>query len=63
MDACFRLKRRIVSSHAKDPSLSQGNAYFTEEGLYRKHLLKYTDQEEVSYSMFTSLSTVLMLPL
>jgi hypothetical protein len=54
MDACFRLKRRIVSSHAKDPSLSQGNAYFTEEGPYRKHLLNYTDQAEVIFfSYFT----------
>jgi hypothetical protein len=47
MDACFRLKRCMASSHAKDPSLSEGSAYFVEESSYRKHLLKYTDQVEV----------------
>ncbi|TDL20498.1 hypothetical protein BD410DRAFT_725441 [Rickenella mellea] len=48
IDACFRLKRRDVSSRAKDPGLGTGWAYFVEDEPYREHLLKYTDQQEMS---------------
>lgn len=47
IDACFRLKRRDVSSREKDPGLGTGWAYFVEDEPYREHLLKYTDQQEV----------------
>jgi hypothetical protein len=47
LDACFRLKRRIVSSEKKDPGLGTGWGYFVEDEPYRKYLLTVTDQEEV----------------
>ncbi|KAJ7693185.1 hypothetical protein B0H17DRAFT_907949, partial [Mycena rosella] len=48
IDACFRLKRRLVSSEAKDPGLGTGMAYFTEDAPFRKFLLTVTDQKEMS---------------
>ncbi|KAJ7840610.1 hypothetical protein B0H14DRAFT_3458005 [Mycena olivaceomarginata] len=48
MDACFRLKRRMVSSELKDPSLADGLAYLVESGPYRGWLLTMTDQKEMS---------------
>ncbi|TDL18801.1 hypothetical protein BD410DRAFT_727959 [Rickenella mellea] len=48
IDACFRLKRRNVSSRVKDPGLGTGWAYFVEDEPYRKHLLSCTDQQEMS---------------
>ncbi|KAF7337193.1 CxC2 domain-containing protein [Mycena sanguinolenta] len=48
LDACFRLKRRMVSSWAKDPSLSGGWAYFVESPEYREFLMTVTDQKEMS---------------
>ncbi|KAJ7912863.1 hypothetical protein B0H13DRAFT_2232401 [Mycena leptocephala] len=48
MDACFRLKRRLVSSELKDPALGSGWAYTVETGPYRKYLLTVTDQKEMS---------------
>jgi hypothetical protein len=47
MDACFRLKWRLVSSELKDPALGSGWAYTVETGPYRKYLLTVTDQKEV----------------
>jgi hypothetical protein len=47
LDACFRLKRRIVSSEKKDPGLGTGWGYFVEDEPYRKYLLTVTDQDEV----------------
>ncbi|KAJ7592036.1 hypothetical protein C8J56DRAFT_781105 [Mycena floridula] len=41
MDANFKLKRKGVSSEAKDPSLSDGAAYFVAEKPYQEHLEKY----------------------
>jgi hypothetical protein len=52
IDACFRLKRRLVSSVLKDPSLGSGWAYMVETMLYRSYLLTVTDQKEVSLSGF-----------
>ncbi|KAJ6458082.1 hypothetical protein C8R47DRAFT_995450, partial [Mycena vitilis] len=48
MDACFRLKRRLVSSYLKDPPLSAGRAYLVDCFPYREHLLTVTDQKEMS---------------
>ncbi|KAF8874887.1 hypothetical protein CPB84DRAFT_1853471 [Gymnopilus junonius] len=41
LDANFRLKRKIVSSHAADPGLSQGWAYFVQEDEFKNFLHKY----------------------
>ncbi|KAJ7598527.1 hypothetical protein C8J56DRAFT_769409 [Mycena floridula] len=43
MDANFKLKRKGVSSEAKDPSLSDGAAYFVAEKPYQEYLEKYKD--------------------
>ncbi|KAJ7876897.1 hypothetical protein B0H14DRAFT_2713442, partial [Mycena olivaceomarginata] len=48
IDACFRLKRRLISSELKDPSLAPGWAYMLEAMRYRKYLLTVTDQKEMS---------------
>ncbi|KAF7358018.1 hypothetical protein MVEN_00848900 [Mycena venus] len=48
LDACFRLKWRMVSSWAKDPSLSSGWAYLVEYPAYHEFLLTVTDQKEMS---------------
>ncbi|KAJ7096584.1 hypothetical protein B0H15DRAFT_773847, partial [Mycena belliarum] len=48
IDACFRLKRRLVSSELKDPGLGTGWAYFTEDAPFRKYLLTVTDQKEMN---------------
>lgn len=49
LDACFRLKRGLVSSELKDPGLGTGMAYMTENLPYRKYLLTVTDQKEVCF--------------
>ncbi|KAG2094383.1 uncharacterized protein F5147DRAFT_747814 [Suillus discolor] len=38
IDANFRLKRRLVSSDAKDPGLTRGWGYFVEEHQYKTYL-------------------------
>ncbi|KAJ3965283.1 hypothetical protein EV361DRAFT_873331 [Lentinula raphanica] len=48
IDACFRLKRRLVSSEARDPDLDVGGSYFTEDGQFREYLRAVTDQQEMS---------------
>ncbi|KAJ7828015.1 hypothetical protein B0H14DRAFT_2594831 [Mycena olivaceomarginata] len=48
LDACFRLKRRMISSEFKDPGLGTGWAYVTENAPYRHFLLTVTDQKEMS---------------
>ncbi|KAJ7166440.1 hypothetical protein C8R43DRAFT_946003 [Mycena crocata] len=48
IDACFRLKRRLISSDLKDPSLGPGWSYLTERSPYREYLLDATDQNEMS---------------
>ncbi|KAJ7353487.1 hypothetical protein DFH08DRAFT_805034 [Mycena albidolilacea] len=48
IDACFRLKRRLVSSWLKDPSLWPGWSYLLEQEPYRQFLLTVTDQKEMS---------------
>ncbi|KAJ3765551.1 hypothetical protein FB446DRAFT_709371 [Lentinula raphanica] len=48
IDACFRLKRRLVSSEARDPDLDVGGSYFTEDSQFREYLREVTDQQEMS---------------
>ncbi|KAK6968964.1 CxC2 domain-containing protein [Favolaschia claudopus] len=48
LDACFRLKRRMISSEIKDPGLGTGWAYVMENAPYRHYLLTVTDQKEMS---------------
>ncbi|THU93273.1 hypothetical protein K435DRAFT_670546, partial [Dendrothele bispora CBS 962.96] len=48
IDACFRLKRRQVSSEGRDPALGGGWGYFVEWEPYRRFLLSVTDQQELS---------------
>ncbi|KAJ7071748.1 hypothetical protein B0H15DRAFT_793361 [Mycena belliarum] len=48
MDACFRLKRRMISSELRDPGLGTGWAYMLETTPYRRYLLTVTDQKEMS---------------
>ncbi|KAJ7732736.1 hypothetical protein DFH07DRAFT_968305 [Mycena maculata] len=48
LDACFRLKRRLVSSEQKDPSLGIGWAYLVKSVPYRGFLRTCTDQKEMN---------------
>ncbi|KAJ7768414.1 hypothetical protein B0H16DRAFT_1308210 [Mycena metata] len=48
LDACFRLKRRLVSSELRDPGLGTGWAYFVEQEPYHAYLLTTTNQTEMS---------------
>ncbi len=48
IDACFRLKRRDVSSTEKDPILGSGWGYFVEDTGFQQVLQGYGDQDEVS---------------
>ncbi|KAJ7481682.1 hypothetical protein FB451DRAFT_1444162 [Mycena latifolia] len=47
-DACFRLKRRMISSELRDPGLGTGWAYFLEQEPYREFLLTVTKQTDMS---------------
>ncbi|KAJ7441787.1 hypothetical protein B0H11DRAFT_2251850 [Mycena galericulata] len=48
LDACFRLKCRLVSSELKDPDLGPGWAYMVETEPYRAYLRGVTDQKEMN---------------
>ncbi|KAF7320572.1 CxC2 domain-containing protein [Mycena chlorophos] len=48
MDACFHLKRGMISSWLKDPGLGTGMSYMLEWIPYRDFLLTITDQQEMS---------------
>ncbi|KAJ8473447.1 hypothetical protein ONZ45_g16298 [Pleurotus djamor] len=48
LDACFRLKRRLVSSVKRDPGMGIGWSYFVEREPFRSYLLNVTDQKEMS---------------
>ncbi|KAJ7238471.1 hypothetical protein C8J57DRAFT_1528783 [Mycena rebaudengoi] len=48
LDACFRLKRHLVSSELRDPGVGTGWAYFMEHEPYRAFLLTVTDRKEIS---------------
>jgi hypothetical protein len=47
LDACFRLKRGMVSSELKDPGLGTGMVFMLENHSYHEFLLTVTDQKEV----------------
>lgn len=47
IDANFRLKRKLVSNDAADPSLNRGTASFVEESAFKEYLQGYDVQEEV----------------
>ncbi|KAJ6494088.1 hypothetical protein C8R47DRAFT_1176521 [Mycena vitilis] len=46
IDANFRLKRKDVSSEAKDPGLTEGWAFFGEVKKYMAHLDEFWDQKQ-----------------
>ncbi|KAJ7594166.1 hypothetical protein C8J56DRAFT_1043935 [Mycena floridula] len=48
VDACFRLKRKMVSSDMRDPGLGTGWAYFVEEAPYREYYKTLGDQTEMN---------------
>ncbi|KAJ7754410.1 hypothetical protein B0H14DRAFT_3096699 [Mycena olivaceomarginata] len=48
LDACFRLKRGLVSSELKDLGLGTGMAYLLENVEFREYLLTVMDQVEIS---------------
>nr|GAT44480.1 predicted protein [Mycena chlorophos] len=48
MDACFQLKRRMVSSDARDPVLGPGFAFTVDSKPYREYLRKSTNKQEMS---------------
>ncbi|KAK7025347.1 hypothetical protein VNI00_016058 [Paramarasmius palmivorus] len=48
LDACFRLKRRAISSEAGDPGLLTGLAYYVEQGPYQKWVKAAPDQKETN---------------
>ena len=47
IDACFRFKRRQVSSYERDPELGPGCAYLVAWDAYSEYLCRFTDQREV----------------
>ncbi|KAF7314844.1 hypothetical protein MKEN_00958900 [Mycena kentingensis (nom. inval.)] len=48
IDACFRLKRRMISSWLRDPGLGTGWAYMVEWAAYRDWLASTGVQKEIS---------------
>ncbi|KAJ7765192.1 hypothetical protein B0H16DRAFT_1717745 [Mycena metata] len=48
LNACFRLKRQLVSSELCDPGLGTGWVYFVEQEPYRKYLLTTTNETKMS---------------
>jgi hypothetical protein len=47
IDACFRLKRKMISSWAADPSIQDGWAYFTAWKSYGPFVKTLGEQKEV----------------
>ncbi|KAF7313769.1 CxC2 domain-containing protein [Mycena chlorophos] len=47
-DACFALKRRLISSELRDPALGSGSSYMVEPGPYRAYLRTATNDQEMS---------------
>jgi hypothetical protein len=47
IDACFRLKRKKISSWLADPSLQDGWAYFVRSFTYEEFVKTLGDQKEV----------------
>ena len=51
MDACFRLKRRKISSRERDPGLVEGGAYMVESEPFENFLKSVGTQSEVCYEL------------
>ncbi|KAJ7106101.1 hypothetical protein C8R43DRAFT_1140582 [Mycena crocata] len=47
LDACFRLKRRLISSELRDPDLGSGWAFMCETMRFRSYLCGCTNQKEM----------------
>ena len=56
IDACFRLKRRAVSSEVKDPILGSGWGYFVEDTGYKELLAARQEETEVRKLLTPSIS-------
>ena len=54
IDACFRFKRRQVSSYQKDPELGPGFAYLVAWDSYSNYLRQFTNQEEVCFIVLST---------
>nr|GAT52430.1 predicted protein [Mycena chlorophos] len=48
IDACFRLKRRLISNEVRDPGLGTGWAYMVEWEPYREFLLLHKNEKEMN---------------
>ncbi|KAE9389225.1 hypothetical protein BT96DRAFT_1003441 [Gymnopus androsaceus JB14] len=48
MDANFRLKEQLVSSHSRDPGLNDGKGYFVRQEPYEKYILLLASEEDIS---------------
>ncbi|KAL0565489.1 hypothetical protein V5O48_016532, partial [Marasmius crinis-equi] len=61
VDACFRLKRRAVSSEQKDPGLFTGAAYFVEQKEYQRlmeEMKTKPPQEEEGHCLGSGLAAI-----
>ena len=56
IDACFRLKRRAVSSEGKDPILGSGWGYFVEDTGYKELLAAHQEEKEVRKPLTSRIS-------
>ncbi|KAF7331292.1 CxC2 domain-containing protein [Mycena kentingensis (nom. inval.)] len=48
LDACFRLKRRLISNWAKDPPSGMAWAYMTDPVIYGRFIESITEQDDMS---------------
>ncbi|KAK7019683.1 hypothetical protein VNI00_018005 [Paramarasmius palmivorus] len=48
IDANFRLKEQLVSSHSRDPSLNDGLGYFVKRRDYEKYVLQNPEGDEIT---------------
>ncbi|KAE9394197.1 hypothetical protein BT96DRAFT_958865 [Gymnopus androsaceus JB14] len=48
MDANFRLKEQLVSSHSRDPGLNDGKGYFVQREPYEKYILSLASEDDIS---------------
>jgi hypothetical protein len=58
VDACFRLKRRLISSEDKDPALGSGWAYYVEDKPFREYIKSVEDQQEASNMFYAILISI-----
>jgi hypothetical protein len=52
IDACFRFKRRQISSYEKDPELGPGFAYVVAWEPYQQYLLSQAKEGDVSHWLY-----------